>query len=389
MTHPSVIHVTTRLNVGGPARQAMLLTQALPSRGFSSHLVYGSVSAGEGELQLSPGMPAGRIPELRREMHPIDDVRAFRELGRLISVRRPQVVHTNLAKAGALGRIAAHRARVPVVVHTFHGHVLEGYFSSPVSRGFLVLERLLATISDALLAVSNTVRDDLVALRVGRPDQWCVIPLGLDLEDLLRGHDPRTARQALGLSETGPAVGIVGRLTAIKEHRTFLRAMAHVAHQRPDATFVVAGEGELRARLQTEAARLLGDRCRFLGWVMDLPALYAALDVVVLTSRNEGAPVALIEAGAAGRPVVATKVGGVADVVLDGRTGLLAPAGDVSRIANHVLRLLANPAEADALGAAGRDWVRDRFTIDRLADDLAALYRKLLDRKSYSAGAPR
>jgi glycosyltransferase involved in cell wall biosynthesis len=120
---------------------------------------------------------------------------------------------------------------------------------------------------------------------------------------------------------------------------------------------------------------------------MDLPALYAALDVVVLTSRNEGTPVALIEAGAAGRPVVATKVGGVADVVLDGRTGLLAPAGDVSRIANHVVRLLANPAEAEALGAAGRGWVRDRFTIERLADDLAALYGELLDRKGQSAGA--
>jgi glycosyltransferase involved in cell wall biosynthesis len=389
VSNSTVMRVITRLNVGGPARHAILLTEALPSRGFSSHLVYGSVSVAEGEFPLAPGTPATRLPKLGREIRPIHDAGALRELGHLIRARRPNIVHTHLGKAGALGRIAARRAHVPVIVHTFHGHVLEGYFSSPLSRGLLALERRLATISDALLAVSNAVREELVALHIGRPDQWRVIPLGLDLEDLLRGQDPGTARQALGLPETGPAVGIVGRLTAIKEHRTFLRAMAHVAHQHPDATFVVAGEGELRARLQTEAARLLGDRCRFLGWVMDLPALYAALDVVVLTSRNEGTPVALIEAGAAGRPVVATKVGGVADVVLDGRTGLLAPASDVSRIANHVLRLLANPAEADALGAAGRGWVRDRFTIDRLADDLAALYQELLDRKGDSARSPR
>jgi glycosyltransferase involved in cell wall biosynthesis len=348
------------------------------------------VSPGEGEFRLPRGVAVTRIPELRREIHPADDARALRHLLRLVRGREPAVVHTQLAKAGALGRFAARRARVPVIVHTYHGHVLEGYFSTPMSRAVLAAERRLAAMSDALIAVSDAVRDDLVSLRVGRPDQWHVIPLGLDLDELLHGGSDRaTARRALGLPEAGPVVAIVGRLTAIKEHRTFLRAMAHVAHQRPDATFVVAGEGELRPRLHTEAARLLADRCQFLGWVTDLPALYAALDVVVLTSRNEGTPVALIEAGAAGRPVVATKVGGVADVVLDGRTGLLAPAGDVSGIANHVLRLLANPEEADALGAAGRGWVRNRFTVDRLADDLAALYRELLNRKSHSAGAPR
>jgi len=292
------------------------------------------------------------------------------------------VVHTHLAKAGALGRIAARRTRVPVIVHTYHGHVLEGYFSSPVSRAVLMVERRLAALTDALVAVSDAVRDDLVARGVGRPGQWRVIPLGLDLSKLLgQLPDARSARRVLGLPEDGPTVGIVGRLTPVKDHATFLAAAARIAQMRPEATFAIAGDGELREGLEMQARRLLGDRCRFLGWVMDLPNLYAALDVVVLTSRNEGTPVALIEAGAAARPVVATEVGGVPDVVRNGVTGLLAPQGDPASIAAQVLRVLEEPGLGRSLGSAGREWVRNRFTIDRLADDLAALYGELLDRK--------
>jgi glycosyltransferase involved in cell wall biosynthesis len=309
-----------------------------------------------------------------------DDAFALRRLLGLMRSYRPQIVHTHMAKAGALGRLAARRTGVPVVIHTFHGHVLEGYFSGWKGRAFLATERGLARMSDALVAVSPAVRDELLALGIGRPSQWRVIPVGLDLHDLLtREVDRAQARGALGLPETGPVIGIVGRLVAIKDHATFLDAAARVARERPDATFVVAGGGELRSELEARGRHLLGDRCRFLGWMMDLPTLYAALDVMVLTSRNEGTPVALIEAGAAGKPAVATRVGGVADVVLDERTGLLARVGDVSAIASQVLRLLVNPGEAAALGAAGREWVRARFTIDRLADDLAGLYRELLE----------
>ncbi|MEW6059686.1 MAG: glycosyltransferase [Actinomycetota bacterium] len=382
-----ILRVITRLNIGGPARQVTLLAKALPDRGFPSHLVYGSIAEREGELSLAPGVPATRIPELRREMSPVDDARALRVLLGVLRLRKPAVVHTHLAKAGALGRIAAWRARVPAVVHTYHGHVLEGYFSAPVSQAILLAERRLARISDALIAVSRVVRDDLLGLGVGRPEQWRVIPLGLDLEPLLRTRpDASLARRALGLPEAGPVVGIVGRLTAVKEHQLFLEAAARVLRERPDVTFAVAGDGELRHELESVAENLLGDRCRFLGWVMDLPTLYAAMDVIVLTSRNEGTPVALIEAAAAARPVVATRVGGVADVVLDGRTGLLVRGGDVQSIAASLVRLLGSPGEAAALGIAGREWVAGRFSIDRLADDLACLYRDLLSRKGLLRG---
>jgi glycosyltransferase involved in cell wall biosynthesis len=382
VTYPGVMRVITRLNIGGPARQAILLTDAFGSRGQASHLVWGTVSPGEGELTLPRGTVNTHVPELHRELRPADDVRAVWKLERLMRARRPQIVHTHMAKAGALGRLAARRTGVPVVIHTFHGHVLEGYFSGWKSRAFLATERGLARMSDALVAVSPAVREELLALGIGRPGQWRVIPVGLDLHDLLtREVDRAQARGALGLPETGPVVGIVGRLVAIKDHVTFLDAAARVARERPDVTFVVAGGGELRSELEVRARHLLGDRCRFLGWVMDLPTLYAALDVVVLTSRNEGTPVALIEAGAAGKPAVATRVGGVADVVQDGKTGLLVQPGDPRAVAAGISALLDDPGRARALGEAAKREASSRFTIERLADDLAGLYGELLARK--------
>jgi glycosyltransferase involved in cell wall biosynthesis len=378
------MRVITRLNVGGPARQAILLTGAMGARGFVTDLVWGSVGPGEGEIHPPPGLPNTHVQELKRDLRPADDVQVLLRLVRLMRARRPDVVHTHMAKAGALGRLAARRTGVPVVIHTFHGHVLEGYFSGWKARAFLAAERGLARMSDALVAVSPAVRDELLALGIGRPSQWCVIPVGLDLHDLLTQEvDREKARGALGLPETGPVVGIVGRLVPIKDHVTFLDAAARVARERADVIFVVAGDGELRSELEVRARHLLGDRCRFLGWVMDLPTLYAALNVVVLTSRNEGTPVALIEAGAAGKPAVATRVGGVPYVVQDGKTGLLVPPGDPRAIAAGVSALLDDPGRARAFGEAARREASSRFRIERLADDLAGLYGELLTRKSF------
>ena len=377
-----IMRVITRLNIGGPARHALLLAGAMDSRGYPSHLVWGRVSPGEGEFPVPAGTPGTFVPQLRRELGPVDDLVALRKLERLMRVHEPRIVHTHLAKAGALGRVAARRTGVPVIIHTFHGHVLEGYFSGAKRRAFLAAERRLARTCGALIAVSTAIRDQLLDLDIGRASQWRVIPVGLDLGELLTTViDAAVARTTLGLPVAGPIVGIVGRLTAIKDHATFLEAAARVARKREDITFVVAGDGELRPELDGQARELLGDRCHFLGWAMDLPMLYAALDVVTLTSRNEGTPVALIEAGAAGKPAVATRVGGVADVVHDGKTGLLVPPGDSDAVAAAVLTLLDDPDRARALGEAARREVGDRFTIERLADDLADLYGELLARK--------
>lgn len=376
-----VLRVITRLNVGGPARHVSILSRGLGAHGYRTELVSGHEARTEG--YLDPGVPVTTVDGLCRGGGPAANVRAARELRKLAEARRPAIVHTHTAKAGALGRWAARRAGVRAVVHTFHGHVLSGYFPRPVSRLFVEIERRLAARTDVLLAVSERVRDELLDLGVGRPEQWRVVPVGLDLEPIASSRlEKPFARRFLDLPLRGPAVGIVGRLVPVKDHATFLDAAARIAAARPDATVVVAGDGELRASLERRAAGLgpLARRIRFLGWVHDLPSLYRALDVVVLSSTQEGTPVALIEAQAAARPVVATRVGGVAEVVRDGEGGVLVRSGDAVAMADAVLGLLADPDRAVAMGWMARRAVLPRFSAERLVRDMASLYDELLGR---------
>jgi glycosyltransferase involved in cell wall biosynthesis len=362
---PRLLRVITRLNIGGPARQALMLHRALPELGYTCELVSGAPQRDEGAFPP----PADRyvlVDALRRETDFVADARAIRALTALMRRWQPDIVHTHTTTAGGLGRIAGRRAKVGILVHTFHGHVLSGYLSGPQTKALVAAERYLARRTDALISVSSRVRDELLALGIGREDQWRVVPLGLELGDLLTGPAPSApSRAALGLPPEGPLVGIVGRLVAIKDHETFLTMAARVAAEHPDAVFVVAGDGDLRGALEARARRLLGDRVRFLGWATDLPVLYGALDIVVLTSRNEGTPVALIEAGAAGRPTVATDVGGVPEVVRDGETGFVEPAGDAAALAARVGLLLDDPERAAAMGRAARAHALERYGLER------------------------
>ncbi|MGH2634811.1 MAG: glycosyltransferase family 4 protein [Actinomycetota bacterium] len=371
-----VVQVVTRLNVGGTTRQLHLLHDGLPARGYETFVLAGRESGREGRISIE-GPNALVLPELARETRPFDDARALRSIASQLRRRGPAIVHTHLAKAGALGRVAARWAGVPVVIHTYHGHVLRGYFSRPVARSFLEIERRLARRSDALVAVSPQVRDDLLELGVGTERQWRVIRVGVDVASFGR---PRRgpARVRLGLPAEAPLVGVVGRIVSIKDLETFVRAAARLAGAHPEVRFVVAGDGDDRRSLEPTARSALGERVTFLGWVNDLPALYAALDVVVLTSRNEGTPVSLIEAGAASRPVVATRVGGVPDVVEDGRTGWLVGVGDDAAVASRVARLL-EPATARTFGRAGRARIAERFSADAMLDAYAGLYDALLE----------
>lgn len=379
---PRVLRIATRLNIGGPARQVLYLTEEMRRKGFDTRLIWGAAGRDEGCFDPPAHLPATYIPHLQRNVDPVADLRALAAIDGTIRRWRPQVVHTHLAKAGALGRFAAHRRGVPVTVHTFHGHVLQEYFGSFTNRAFAAAERSLARGTDALLAVSTQVRDDLLELGVGRPAQWHVVPVGIDLDSLVQRRVPRDeARAALGLPQDGPIVGCVGRLVPIKDHEMLFQAAARLLRERPDVTFVLAGDGELREGLKARARELLGDRCVFLGWVHDLPTLYGACDVVALTSKLEGTPVSLIEAAAAGKPVVATRVGGVREVVRDGATGLLVAPQDPVAMAASLQMLLDDPEGALRMGAEGTEWVTGRFSAQRLADDLTGLYRELLARR--------
>lgn len=380
-----VVRIIARLNVGGPAIHATILTQRLDPSRYASTLVAGAEDPGEGNYLALRGETLPdlvHLPELGRSIRAGQDLVTLRKLIGIIRRVRPHIVHTHTAKAGAVGRLAAMICRVPVIVHTYHGHVLHGYFSPLKTRVFVGIEQALARGSTRLLTVTDKVRDDLLGRRIGRADQYTVVPLGLDLDRFQQAAARRgELRRELGVSAETPLIGIVARLVPIKAHEVFLAAAAEVARTVPAARFVVAGDGERRAELEAEARRLgVADRVLFLGWRADLDRIYADLDVVVLTSKNEGSPVALIEAMAAARPVVSTRVGGVPDVITDGVTGLLVADGDASAVASAIVRVLQSPDLARSLAIAARDVVVDRYAASRLLDDLDRLYVTLLER---------
>lgn len=377
-----VVRIIARLNIGGPAIHATLLTDRLDPRQYETTLVTGAEDPSEGNyLSLHGRGDAGivRLPELGREIRGVRDLGSLRSLVALLRRIRPHIVHTHAAKAGTLGRLAARICGVPILVHTFHGHVLRGYFSPRKERVFRAIERGLASLTDELVAVSPRVRQELLDMRIGHPDRFSVVPLGFDLERFTRADARRgELRRELGVANGAPLVGIVARLVPIKAHEVFFGAAALVHRTRPDVHFIVVGDGERRAELESLVRDAgLAKVTHFLGWRADLDRIYADLDVVALTSRNEGSPVALIEAMAAGRPVVSTAVGGVADVVKDGETGWLVPDGDHAALAHRIATILDSGVRAE-VGTAARQHVLARYGADRLLSEVDALYARLL-----------
>jgi len=358
----------------------IVLTAGLDPKGYETRLLVGHTSEREGDLHdlaESNGVRCVRVRGLGREVRPWADLLVLGRLYRTIREFRPAIVHTHTAKAGFVGRVAARLAGVPVVVHTFHGHVLRGYFGAIKTAFYRWLERVLAQRSNVLLAVSDAVKNDLVALRVAPADKIRVMPLGLPLAPLA-GDLPRgRLRSAHAVPEDAPLIGVVGRLVPIKDIGTFLDAAARLRRQMPAAHFAIVGDGELRHELAARTEQLgLGDRVHFYGWRRDMGEVYGDLDLVVNCSRNEGTPVALIEAMAAGRPVVATAVGGTPDLLGGGQRGVLIPAGDPDALATAIEAAFKTPAPSRLDEA--RRYVLAHHSVDRLLADVDGLYRQLL-----------
>lgn len=381
-----VLRVFSRLNVGGPAVHVILLSAGLRDLGYDTRLVVGRESAREGnllDLAREKNVECEQLGALGREIRPFSDLAALWSLFRIVRRFRPHVVHTHTAKAGLLGRLAARLGGAPVVVHTFHGHVLSGYFGRLRTRAFTALESLLARFTDVLVTVADDVRAELLARGVGRPERIRVVPLGLELGALAgplpRGH----LRAAGGFADGAFVVGIVGRLVPIKDVPTFLRAAALLRRDVPAARFAVVGDGEERAALERLAGELgLLGHVHFFGWRRDLPAVYGDLDLVVNASKNEGTPVALIEALAAGRPVVATAVGGTAELLGRGARGVLVPPGDPEALAAAMRAVFAGGEAQERRRCAGREYALAQHSSDRLLRDVDALYREALARRA-------
>jgi glycosyltransferase involved in cell wall biosynthesis len=371
-----ILHVITRLVVGGAQENTLLTVAGLDPRRYHVELAAGPEAGPEGSLSPPPGVPFHLVPTLVRDVQPWRDLRALLDLYRLMRRGRYDVVHTHTSKAGLLGRLAARLAGVPVVVHTPHGHVFSGYGPRALIRIFVWAERCLARWTHSLVALTPTERDDHLREGVGEPAQWTVIPSGIPLD---RFTGPGALRRTdLGLPEGEPVVGCVARLVPVKGVGDLLEALAQVRASGIRAHCALVGDGPLREHLRVQARALgVDDVVHFVGLRRDVPQVLPLFDVVALPSRNEGMGRALLEAQAAGIPVVASRVGGIPDVVEDGRTGVLVPPGDPRALAEALVTLLANPGLRAAMGRAAREAVGRDLGVAAMVERLDALYTSL------------
>ncbi len=382
-----IMRIIARLIIGGPTIHVVLLNSILNNEIFESVLVCGSPNPGEKpmlDFALEHNIKPVAIPEIVGEAtFKPRDVKALAKLFRLIRQERPHIVHTHTAKAGFVGRLAARLAGVPIILHTYHGHVLHGYYSPLKTWALRRMEQVLGYFTDCVIAVSKQVKQDLVSYGVASPEKIAVIPLGFDLESFLSCQIYRgELRRELGLSDTFKLVGIVGRIFPIKNHRLFLDAAARVLAGEPAACFIIVGDGVLRSEMERHAGELgIADKVIFTGWRRDLPRIYADLNALVVSSDNEGTPVSVIEAMASGVPVVGTKVGGVPDLITDGETGYLVPPRDPDGLANAILRLIRDSETTSLMSRAARSMVIQRYTVRRLISDMEGLYQNLLLKK--------
>ena len=379
-----VLRILSRLNIGGPAIHVALLSRPSSSDRVESLLVAGRENPGEGtmiDFVRSQGVEPILIPELVADsfIGP-RDLLALWKLVRLIRQFRPDIVDTHMAKAGFLGRIAGALTGVPVRIHTFHGHVLQGYYSGTKNTIFRRVEQALARLSTRIIAVSDRVKLDLIEYGVAPPEKIDVIPLGLELSPFLNSGTLRGSfKRELGLPESALLVGIVSRIFAIKNHALFVDAAARVTKEVPDARFVVVGDGALRADTEERARRLgLDGRVIFTGWRRDLPAIYADMAALVISSNNEGTPFSAIEAMAASVPVVGTRVGGMPDLIREGTTGILVPPRDADAMSAALISLLRDSDRRRRMGDAARVDVETRFDVARMLAETQALYEACL-----------
>ncbi len=380
-----VAHSITRLDRGGSTDNTLLTVLGLDPTRYRVDLITGLTSFPSPlvrRLKKRPDITVRFLPSLLRAIRPLTDLRALWALYRLCRHERFDLVHTHTSKAGILGRWGAWLAGCRRLVHTSHGSVFTGYYGPVLSRLFVYAERLTAHITDTIITLTPRGVEEHVAWRIAPKEKFRVIPSGVELEGFgsLPAEEGPAVRATLGLPQSGPVVGSVGRLDRVKGYDLLVEASAVVLRDRPEAWFVVAGDGQERRALEAQARRLgVAERWLFLGWQAHLEPLYPALDLSVLPSRNEGMGRAAVEALACGRPVVATAVGGVPSVVEDGVTGLLVPPEDPQALASAILHLLEDETARRRMGEAGPQRVRERFSSQAMLDGINQVYRDLLN----------
>ncbi len=393
---PKVLRIINRFNLGGPTYNVAYLSKYLAPE-FETLLVGGQNGANEGAsdyIVKNLGLHPIVIPEMQREINAKQDYIAYQKIKTIIKRFHPDIVHTHASKAGFIGRLAASNMKVPVIVHTFHGHVFHSYFNRYKTFAFKNIERNLARKSSKIIAISDIQKHELSHIHNIAPEpKFSVIPLGFDLERFQQNYNEKrnNFRQTFNIQNDEIAIGIVGRLVHVKNHKMFINAIAKVKAQTSKKIRVfIIGDGELKEELMAQANHLRLQTCdalsgkdkadiTFTSWIKNIDWAYAGLDLACLTSLNEGTPVSLIEAQAGNTPVISTNVGGIENVVIQGKTALLAENDNTQDFADKLLSVIQNDELRNDMQQAGWNFVKDKFHYTRLVDDMRNLYNHLLN----------
>ena len=399
---PKILRIHNRLIIGGPTLNVLYLTKYL-SPEFETLLIVGEKEDHEKDaffLAEQMGVKTISIPDMGRSLHPYRDYKAYRQVQRIIKDFKPHIVHTHAAKPGAIGRLAANSIGGTIIVHTYHGHVFHSYFSKLKTKFIINTERFLAKRSDILIAVSNQQKKELVEeFKIADGNKFRIIPLGFELKKFHEDQEQKRKkfREEFNLQNDEIAIGIIGRLVPVKNHFLFLEGIDYVvkATRKKVRAFIV-GDGETKKELEEKAVKLgisfassnemnKTASLIFTSWRSDIDVVNAGLDIIALTSLNEGTPVSLIEAQAANKPIVSTRVGGIGDIVIENETALLSDVRDMAGFQKNLLQLVENDELRNCLGKKGNSHVQQKFSVERLVTEMANLYQELLTKKNRKA----
>lgn len=395
---PRILRIFNRLILGGPAFNVTFLTKFLEPE-FETKLIIGAKEEHEQEatfLKEQYHIAPVEVPNMKRPIHFADDWKAYKDIKKIIQEFKPHIVHTHAAKPGAIGRLAASACNVPVILHTFHGHVFHSYFGKAKSQLFIQAERYLATKTDRIIAISEIQKKELSQdFRICPEQKISVVPLGIDLQKFYHNQEEKRIafRLKYGIHDDEIAIGIIGRIVGVKNHAMFIAAIEQVLKvTTKKIRVIIVGDGDLRNELMTQLSsagisyNYFPEQpnpgiVTFTSWLTAMDEVYAGIDIVALSSFNEGTPVSLIEAQASNKPIVTTDVGGVRDVVIQNQTALVTPSDDMHSFKDALLKLTENEDFRQTMGKDGKDFVFNRYDKSRLVEDMRLVYHQLLDEK--------
>ncbi|WP_158281533.1 glycosyltransferase [Sediminitomix flava] len=383
------MRVIARLNVGGPAIHTILLTDGMNNDTFETMLVSGREAEQEGNMHYlarEKNVDINHFPHLQRELSPMKDAKAFWEMVKLIRQFNPDIIHTHTAKAGFIGRAAAiylntfRSAENKIkIVHTFHGHVFHSYFSTLKTNLFINIERFLGKFSDIIITITPKQQIEIKDFGIGTQINHQIVPLGLDLRKFKeKPRMPKSLHQQYNIPEDRILIGTVARFTAIKNLSLFLEIAAKLIERNDKLHFMMVGDGEDREMLEAKAAELgISDSVTFTGFLSDLPSVFADLSILLLTSKNEGSPVSIIEAMTSGTGVVASNVGGVPDLFTEEGKYFLCEPTNIDDYVEKTEKLLTDQEFYNHITTVQQDFIYNKFNIDRLIQDLSVTYQNL------------